>query len=55
MIEVLTMKKNYVKPEAEYISLEAKDIITDLNGPGGGMGNDDDDLDFDFGDSSNGE
>ena len=35
------MKKNYVKPEAEYINLEAQDIITVL-GPGGDMDNDDD-------------
>lgn len=26
------MKKKYLKPEAEYISLEAKDIITDIIG-----------------------
>ena len=24
------MKKKYLKPEAEYISLEAQDIITDI-------------------------
>lgn len=32
------MKKTYLKPEAEYISFEAKDIITDdvLDGEFGG-------------------
>ena len=31
------MKKKYLKPKAEYISLEAKDIITDDFGLGGNM------------------
>ena len=36
------MKKKYLKPEAEYISLEAKDLITN-NGPiSGEMGGDED-------------
>ena len=30
------MKKKYVKPEAEYISLEAKDVITDIIDKNGG-------------------
>ncbi len=30
------MKKKYLKPEAEYISLEAEDIITDVPGMDGG-------------------
>ena len=28
------MKKKYLKPEAEYISLEAEDVITDILKPG---------------------
>jgi hypothetical protein len=31
------MKKKYLKPEAEYISLEAEDIVTDDFGLGGDM------------------
>ena len=31
------MKKEYLKPTAEYISLEAEDIITDDFGLGGNM------------------
>ena len=32
------MKKQYLKPEAEYISLEAEDIITALGGEYGESG-----------------
>ena len=38
------MKMDYVKPDAKYVSLEAKDLIANM-GPDGEMGNDDD---FDF-------
>ena len=33
------MKKKYLKPDAEYIGLEAEDIITDDMAPGGSMSN----------------